>query len=180
MKPDDGFENLLKNPLFVVWIIGIVIDEAHCLMDWGEFHPEYRELGCLCYVLPHSIPLLIMTLQDLTHLLHMSPNRMLIVFQSSDCPNIKIAVKKIKYALNSYADLAFLIPAGFRVNDPPLPKFLIFFDNIPDSISAACALHHHLPCELREKIITARYYVDGQLRPSQGMDIPDISLIIQW
>ncbi|KIK18682.1 hypothetical protein PISMIDRAFT_108930, partial [Pisolithus microcarpus 441] len=149
MKPDGGFETLLKNPLFVTWIISIVIDEAHCLMDWGEFHPEYRELGHLCYVLPHSILLLITsatimkrTLQDLTHLLHMSPSRTLVVCRSSDRPNIKIAVKKIKYTLNSYADLAFLIPAGFRADDPPLPKFLIFFDNIPDSINAACTLCH--------------------------------------
>jgi len=37
MKPDQEFERLLKNPLFVSQIISIVIDEAHCLTDWGEF-----------------------------------------------------------------------------------------------------------------------------------------------
>lgn len=45
--------------------------------------------------------------------------------------------------------LAFLIPAGFKVDDPPLPKFLIFFDNIPDSINAACALRRRLPRKQR-------------------------------
>ncbi|KIK26866.1 hypothetical protein PISMIDRAFT_78925, partial [Pisolithus microcarpus 441] len=77
MKLDGGFEKLLKNHLFVTWIISIIIDEAHCLTDWGEFWLEYRELGQLCYMLPCSVPLLITsatimkkTLHDLTHLLH--------------------------------------------------------------------------------------------------------------
>ncbi|KIK17759.1 hypothetical protein PISMIDRAFT_78107, partial [Pisolithus microcarpus 441] len=125
---------------------------------------------------------------------------------SSDRPNIKIGVQKIKYALSSYTDLAFLIPAGFKVDDPPLPKFLIFFDNIPDSISAACALHCRLPCELTDKIKwfnseMSMSFKEAELEKLtsgetwglcmmtsfgmlakilQGMDVPDISLVIQW
>ncbi|KIK11093.1 hypothetical protein PISMIDRAFT_123296, partial [Pisolithus microcarpus 441] len=207
MKPDGGFERLLKNPLFVTRIISIVIDEAHCLTNWGEFRPEYRELGQLRYVLPHTIPLLVTsatimkkTLHDLTHLLHMFPSRTVVVRRSSDRPNIKIGVKKIKYALNSYADLAFLVPTGFKVDDPPLPKFLIFFDNIPDSINAACALRRRLPRELRDKIKwfnaeMSSSYKEAELEKltsgetwglctttsfGMGMDVPDISLVIQW
>ncbi|KIK24169.1 hypothetical protein PISMIDRAFT_99203 [Pisolithus microcarpus 441] len=41
MKPSGEFEKHLKNPLFTSRIISIIIDEAHCLTDWGEFHPEY-------------------------------------------------------------------------------------------------------------------------------------------
>ncbi|KAI6002190.1 hypothetical protein F5J12DRAFT_894271 [Pisolithus orientalis] len=72
--------------------------------------------------------------------------------QSSDQPNIKISVKKIKYALNSYADLMFLIPPGFKVNDPSPPKFLIFFNNISDLISAACILWHQFPSYKEEEL----------------------------
>ncbi|KAI6156377.1 hypothetical protein EDD17DRAFT_1489484 [Pisolithus thermaeus] len=134
MRPDGGFKRLLKSPLFIQQIISIVIDEVHCLTDWGEFRPEYRELGRLHYVVPQSVPLLVMSatlmmsmLCDITHLLHMSPSRTVIICWSSDRPNIGIGVKKIKYALNSFADLTFLIPAGFKMGDPPLPKFLVFF-----------------------------------------------------
>ncbi|KAI6119140.1 hypothetical protein EDD16DRAFT_1480449 [Pisolithus croceorrhizus] len=123
MRPDGGFERLLKSPLFIQWIISIVIDKAHCLTDWGEFRPEYRELGQLHYVVPWSVPLLVTsatlmtsTLFDITHLLHMSPSCMVIIHQLSDQPNIGIGVKKIKYALNSFADLTFLIPAGVKTS----------------------------------------------------------------
>ncbi|KAI6104646.1 hypothetical protein EDD16DRAFT_1492496 [Pisolithus croceorrhizus] len=120
--------------------------------------------------------------------------------QSSDRPNIGIGVRKIKYALNSFANLAFLIPAGFKVGDPPLPKFLIFFDNIPDSINTACVLHCHLPHELKEKIQWFNANMSTQYKETElerlicgetwglctmtsfgmGMDIPDILLVIQW
>ena len=160
MKPDWEFEQLLKNPLFVSQIISIVIDEAHCLTDWGEFQPEYRELGRLRYVLPSTLPLLVVsatitksTMDNITRLLHMQKDRTVVYHWSSDRPNVKIGVRKIKYALGTFADLTFLIPAGIKVGDPPPPKFLVFFDNIPDSIEAEVAvLRRHLPLELRDRI----------------------------
>ncbi|KIJ15264.1 hypothetical protein PAXINDRAFT_77530, partial [Paxillus involutus ATCC 200175] len=85
-------------------------------------------------------------------LLVKSVDKTLIIHHSSDRPNIKIGIKKIKYPLNTYADLAFLIPAGFKVGNPPPPKFLIFFDDIPDSINATFSLRKRLPPELRDKI----------------------------
>ncbi|KIK78299.1 hypothetical protein PAXRUDRAFT_87253, partial [Paxillus rubicundulus Ve08.2h10] len=144
MKPDGAFEQLLKNPLFVSQLISIVIDKAQCLMDWGEFHPEYRELGQLHYMLPSALPLLVTsatitqsTLCDITRLLHMYKDKTLVLCRSSDQPNVKIGIRKIKYVLTSFADLAFLIPAGFKVSNPPLPRFLVFFDDIPNSIEVA-------------------------------------------
>ncbi|KIK90932.1 hypothetical protein PAXRUDRAFT_104678, partial [Paxillus rubicundulus Ve08.2h10] len=51
MKPDGEFERLLKNQLFMACVISVMIDKAHCLTEWGEFQPEYRELGRLRYIL---------------------------------------------------------------------------------------------------------------------------------
>ncbi|KAG2030845.1 P-loop containing nucleoside triphosphate hydrolase protein [Suillus americanus] len=59
MKANGEFEKLLKNDLFTSSIISIIINEAHCLTDWGEFRLEYKELGRLCYILPSSIPIMI-------------------------------------------------------------------------------------------------------------------------
>ena len=159
MKPNGGLEKLLKCKPFVSWIISIIIDEAHCLTEWGGFRPEYQELGWLHYMLPSSIPLLVTSAtltksisSDITKLLHIHSDHKYTVHHSSDRPNIKIRVKKIKYALSSFADLAFLIPTGYKVRDPPPPKFLIFFNDIADSINGATVLRRQLPLELRDKI----------------------------
>ncbi|KIJ62204.1 hypothetical protein HYDPIDRAFT_94679, partial [Hydnomerulius pinastri MD-312] len=125
---------------------------------------------------------------------------MVTVRRSSNRPNIKIGVKKIKYALNSYADLAFLIPTGWKAGDPLPPKFLIFFDDIQDAINAAPYLRSRLPLELRDKVkwfnadMTTTYKEAelGHLVSGErcgfamtesfglGMDVSDIKLIIQW
>ncbi|KAG1793669.1 uncharacterized protein HD556DRAFT_1237700 [Suillus plorans] len=120
---------------------------------------------------------------------------------SSDRPNIKIGVKKIKYALNSYCDLAFLILMGWKDgNPPPPPKFLIFFDSIPDAINAIQYLHKRLPPDMQDKIKWFNTDMTGEYKDTEltnlisgdtwgycttdsfrmGMDILDIMLIIQW
>jgi superfamily II DNA helicase RecQ len=159
MKPDGEFERLLKNQLFMARVVSVVIDEAHCLTEWGEFRPEYRELGRLRYILPPSTPLLIASatftkhaLGDVTRLLHMHHDKTITVHCSSDRPNIEIGIRKIKYAMSSFADLAFLIPDGIKVGDPPPPKFLVFFDDIPNSIAAVHMMRRRLPRELQDKI----------------------------
>ncbi|KAG1730234.1 uncharacterized protein EDB91DRAFT_1157423 [Suillus paluster] len=44
------------------------------------------------------------SLSNVIQLLHMHADRMTFIRRSTDHPNIKIGVRKIKYALNSYAD----------------------------------------------------------------------------
>ncbi|KIK74067.1 hypothetical protein PAXRUDRAFT_82040, partial [Paxillus rubicundulus Ve08.2h10] len=107
---------------------------------------------------------------------------------------------QIRYALSSYADLAFLIPVGFKVSDPPPQKFLIFFNTIPESINASCSLCQHLPLELSVNIkwfhtdmLTIYKEVELENLMSgetwglcitasfgMGMDVADIFLVIQW
>jgi len=159
MKDGGGFEQLLKKPQFTAHIIGVVVDEAHCVSTWGEFHPQYKELGRLRYILPDT-PFLIASatlsseaLQDIKRLLHLwSGNKIVNIHHSTDRPNIRLAVKPIQGHLQSYADLAFLVPDGWKAGDPPPPKFLIFFDNIATAIEAAQSVRARLPADFRHKI----------------------------
>ncbi|KIK79866.1 hypothetical protein PAXRUDRAFT_95528, partial [Paxillus rubicundulus Ve08.2h10] len=125
---------------------------------------------------------------------------MTVIHRSTDRPNIKIGVRKIKYALNSFTDLAFLIPEGWKPGDPPPPKFLIFFDDIQDAINVVTYLCRRLPMEYQDKVkwfnsdMTTTYkedelnnIVSGQTWGlcttdsfGMGMDVPDIMLILQW
>ncbi|KAG1905441.1 uncharacterized protein F5891DRAFT_976372 [Suillus fuscotomentosus] len=160
MKDGEGFERLLKNPLFVSHLMGVVIDKAHCVSSWGEFRPEYKELGRLRFILPLDIPFLVMSatlsssmLQDVTRLLHLqSGDKLVTIRQSIDQPNINIGVKPIQGTYQSFADLTFLIPDQWKLGDPPPPKFLIFFDNINNAIKAVKFLQARLPQECQDKV----------------------------
>ncbi|KZT06735.1 uncharacterized protein LAESUDRAFT_652976, partial [Laetiporus sulphureus 93-53] len=58
-----------------------------------------------------------------------------IFHQSNDRPNVHLEVRQIKYPLRSFGDLNFLIPSSRREGEH-LQKFLVFFDNIDESITA--------------------------------------------
>jgi superfamily II DNA helicase RecQ len=159
MKPGGEFEKLLRNVNFASKLIGIIFDEAHCIVTWGAFRAEYKELERLRYILPCQVPFMVASatltsdaLRDIRRLLHIRPENLATIHVSTDRPNIKIGVRKIKYSLTSYADLAFLIPAGIKLDDPPPPKFLVFFDSIQDGINAAKYLRARLPPDLRDKV----------------------------
>ncbi|KIK78750.1 hypothetical protein PAXRUDRAFT_93978, partial [Paxillus rubicundulus Ve08.2h10] len=88
----------------------------------------------------------------------------------------------------------------FKVDNPPPPKFLIFFDDIPDSINATFLLRKCLPPKLQDKIKwfnvdMSPTFKDAELENlissdtwglctttsfGMGMDVPDIWLVIQW
>ncbi|KAG2344669.1 hypothetical protein BDR05DRAFT_947343 [Suillus weaverae] len=210
MKPGGEFEKLLRKPEFVSDIIGFVFDEVHCITSWGDFRPEYKELQCLRYILPCYVPFMMvsatLTPIDLSHgkrLLHMRSENLVTIQMSIDRSNVKLCVRKIKYSLSSYQDLAFLIPDGWSNSDPIPPKFLIFFDNIQDTIAAAKILQKRLLLDMHHKIkwynsdMTTEYkenevnhLISGDLYlftmsdtselVNKGMDVPDILLVIQW
>jgi hypothetical protein len=71
--------------------------------------------------------------------------------RSSDRPNIHIVVRPIQSAISSFADLRFLL-RNWKLGDPPPPKFLVFFDDINDSIKACLYLKSLLPPSYRHKL----------------------------
>ena len=159
MKPGGEFEKLLTKPEFVSHIIGFVFDEAHCIISWGEFWPEYRELQWLRYIVPHRVPYLVTSatltpesLSEVKRLLHLHLENLLAVHTSTNRPNLALCVRKIKYTLSTYADLGFLIPLGWQAGDPLPPKFLVFFDDIQDVINATKFLQSRLPIHLRNRV----------------------------
>ena len=75
-----------------------------------------------------------------------------IIQTHTDRPNIRLCIQQIKYPLTSYKDLAFLVPDGWTPGNEAPPKFLVFFDDIQDSILAAKSLQNRLPHAYRERI----------------------------
>ena len=124
---------------------------------WGDFRPEYKEARRLRHIIPRSIPFFLTSatlptaiLNDVMDILQIHPVRHIIFHRSNDRPNVYLSVRKIQHALQSYEDLAFLVDSVTQDNPPD--KFLVFFNNISDSVKAAKFLRKRLPRALRHKI----------------------------
>ncbi|KAF8214745.1 hypothetical protein K438DRAFT_1562392, partial [Mycena galopus ATCC 62051] len=76
-------------------------------------------------------------LDDVMTTLDMRAGKTEIFTCSNDRSNIYITVRKMKYPLNSFKDLAFLILKDWDRTTPLPYKFVIFFDSITESLAAA-------------------------------------------
>jgi superfamily II DNA helicase RecQ len=142
MKTGGGFEQLVKKEDFTSCIVSIIFDEAHCISAWGEFRPEYKEVGHLHYILLKNIPIMItsatlppLVFNDVQEILQLHSEKLVVFHCSSDQPNIHIVVHVIQSSLSSFADLKFIL-CNWKPGDPPPLKFLVFFDDINNVIQS--------------------------------------------
>lgn len=158
MRPGDtGFAKLFRNEKFSSKIIALVLDEAHCISQWGSFRPEYRDLSRLHSQLPGltfhitsaTLPQYIM--DDVLQTLNIKRAELFFLHRSNDRPNLAIVVREIQHPLNSFADLDFLVDGWASGGSPP-PKFLILFDSKSDCVKAARHIRSKLPAKDRDKI----------------------------
>lgn len=136
----------------------IIWDEAHCVSDWSSFRQEYLDGGRLRLLLGRRIPFYAASatlpeevLTDVMKNLSMQRDKTEFLERSNDRPNVYLTVRRIQHALTSFEDLDFLIPDGWTP-DQPLPKFLVFFDDITDSVAAARRLRSRVPPEYQHLI----------------------------
>ncbi|EPQ54869.1 P-loop containing nucleoside triphosphate hydrolase protein [Gloeophyllum trabeum ATCC 11539] len=207
MQEGGRFERLWKVPSFTSRLLYVVFDEAHCVSQWSDFREQFKYIGSLRYLIPGTIPFLVASatlpepvLQDVAEILQLRRGETEYIRRSNDRPDIHLAVHRMEHPANSYRDLAFLIPDNFQPTDMLPPKFLIFFDDRKDTEEAVKYLRSRLPEELRSKIkyfhsvMSPEYREDEYeaLRESDlwglcvtdsfgmGLDLPDITLIVQW
>lgn len=165
---------LWKKSPFTSKILHFVFDEGHCISQWGEFRKEYLNIGGLRYLIPETIPFYVATatlpapvLLDITEILRLRSDSTEHVIHSNNRPDVHLIVRGIKFGLDSYSDLAFLVPENYVEGlTPPPPKFLVFFDSTKVAEYAVRALRLRMPHKYRKKIkyfhaiMTQRYRHD--------------------
>ena len=56
------WRNMLLNEHYQKHLVGLIVDEAHCVKSWGdEFRPEFRKIGELRSILPANINIMALT-----------------------------------------------------------------------------------------------------------------------
>ncbi|PBK79409.1 P-loop containing nucleoside triphosphate hydrolase protein [Armillaria gallica] len=207
IEQDSCFDSLIKSKKFMDQLINVVFDKAHCIKEWGNtFYNSYQKLSHLRHLMARRVPYHLGTaalppsaIEPLKKELHLDPN-MTILWSNTDQPNIFFHVQQMEYPINSYHDLAFLIP---KVLDPdgPLPvKFLVFFNSCKEAEEGVKFLCSWLPSKLRDKVkwvhsgMTDEFWEDSihALKIGEdigkcatdavglGIDIPDVYIIVQF
>ncbi|KAI0331424.1 P-loop containing nucleoside triphosphate hydrolase protein, partial [Cubamyces sp. BRFM 1775] len=205
-KSDGGFSRLWRNAPFVSKIISVVWDEAHCISSWSSFRPDYGDAGRLRAILPKHVAYLLPSatlprhvLDDVIKKLQLRRDRIRTLQRSNDRPNVYITVQKIAHSLTSFKDLDFLVPDNWEPGTR-IPRFLVFFDNIEESVKAANVLHRRVPPAYRKNIVWFNSDNTPEFREytttgfqnhhlyglyctdafGMGVDIPDVEVVVQW
>jgi hypothetical protein len=74
-------------------------------------------------------------IEDVKKVLHLREENLFISRCSTDRPNFAILVRPIMNPIYTYRDLSFVL-CDWEPGNPPPPKFIIFFDNIRNSVDA--------------------------------------------
>src|SRR5258708_21743409 len=114
MRPGGGFESLFKKKSFADKIISIIIDEAHCVSQWGSCRPEYRHIGSLqhlqcapCTMMVTSATLTPWAISDVKSILSLREDYVFFSQCSIDRPNINLVIRPMLNPRKSFVDLTF-------------------------------------------------------------------------
>lgn len=183
----NGLQTLYRNNKFA----RLVIDEAHCVSQWGhDFRPDYKELGQVRQQFP-GVPIIALTatathnvIMDVKH--NLSMNDCKVFSQSFNRANLNYEVRpKVKQSVDTIADLikdqypgmTGIVYTLSRKQTEQIAKKLC-----DHGISAK---HYHAAMAAHEKIQVQRDWQSGQVKVvvatiafGMGIDKPDVRFVV--
>ncbi|XP_063436992.1 ATP-dependent DNA helicase Q1-like [Mytilus trossulus] len=136
MSPESLFSgkwrNLLTNKVYQCHLSAIVIDEAHCVEEWGnKFRTDYYRIGELRSLVPKAVILALTATstyssrKTIAHILGM--NEYKLVMGSCDRSNINYFAQNVSFRLH---DSFHWVVSSLRDNCEQSPKTIIYCRNI--------------------------------------------------
>jgi superfamily II DNA helicase RecQ len=145
---NSGFAALLREPRWSRSILFIVVDDAHCIKQWGaKFQKHYSSLGALRSFVPRGVPVLATsatmppdTLEDVRSILEMNAKKSFHLNLGNDRRNVVPLVWPVEGGASNLAALNFVVCG----RDRPL-RTIIYFNTIRLAMSACNHLRKLLP-----------------------------------
>lgn len=154
------FSKLLRDSKFTKNVLTIVVDEAHCISQWGEsFRKKYAELGKLRSYVPNSVPFLVTSatlpppmLDDVLQKLHFSMKRTFIINLGNERLNITPVICRLRGAAQDLGALTFTIDDASYTPEQDLQRTVIFFGSRDLTYKAYKHLQRLLPPDKQNQI----------------------------
>lgn len=152
------FAKLLRSPDFTKDVAAIVIDEAHCISQWGDnFRKKYGELSRLRALVPLGVPFLAASatlpppvLLDIQQKLGFGTKSTHFVNLGNDRINITPLVVRMTGGASDLAALDFIVQEARAGGN--LVKTVVFFNTRDLSYRAYRHLKELLPDELKSRV----------------------------
>lgn len=130
-------DRLLQNPGFIAMVLAMVIDEAHCISHWGaDFRKLYGSLYIARMYFARGTPVVALSAtltarvrRDIQSKLHFPKSGSLYINTGNDRPNVSIIVRACQNPMNTYSDLAFVLPESI-VSPATIRKTWIYVNSI--------------------------------------------------
>jgi superfamily II DNA helicase RecQ len=153
MANGDRFHTqILRQESFKENIIGLVVDEAHSISEWGtdDFRPAYKELNILIGRLPGGVPTLASSatvppevLDDIKYKIGLGTDYATIAYSNRKI-NVTLSVRILQHPQSTYADLLPVFPSGVeRLED--FPQTLIYVNSRQDAELVQDFIRRHAP-----------------------------------
>ncbi|XP_027163908.1 ATP-dependent DNA helicase Q-like 1 [Coffea eugenioides] len=186
------FQDILKCLYRKGQLAGFVVDEAHCVSQWGhDFRPDYRVLGCLKRNFP-SVPLMALTAtatekvrEDILNALAIP--RALVLEMSFDRPNLKYEVlekskeplKQLgRLLLDRFKNLCGIVYCLSKSECAEVSKYLNEKCNVKTE-------YYHAGLAARQRIAVQKKWHAGEVHVvcatiafGMGIDKPDVRFVV--
>jgi superfamily II DNA helicase RecQ len=154
------FSKLLRDAKFTKNVLSIIVDEAHCVSQWGEsFRKKYAELGKLRSYVPTSVPFLVTSatlpppmLDEVLQKLCFSLKQTFIINLGNERLNITPVVCRLRGAARDLGALTFTIDDTSCTPEQHLQRTVIFFSSRDLTYKAYKHLQKLLPTDKQDQI----------------------------
>ncbi|RXW15756.1 hypothetical protein EST38_g10098 [Candolleomyces aberdarensis] len=202
------FRGFLSDAVIANDIVMIVIDEAHCISQWGgEFRKEYSQLDKLRVFFPTHVPFLITSatltpavLVEIQAQLDFELDDTFFLNLGNDRPNIKMSIQAVKTPADYDAVIPLLTHSGHLPQTrEDLCKTIVFVNKVPSSQHCSRYIKSLFLPELRQYVDVLHAYRTRRTKrrlmkqfrkgnilvlvateaAGMGADIPDIEQVLQ-
>ena len=140
-------------------VLAVIIDEAHCISQWGgDFRPAYAELEKLRAFIPSSIPLLLTSatlcpsaLSDVCARMNVNLGKSFFLNLGNRRPNITTSVVQMDNA-NDFKALLNVLPTQEEIFLPSSLKTLVFANAVKVTQSLVREVRDHYGSAFRDKV----------------------------